>query len=73
MAFKKIIAAAAAIALFTGTTASAQVASRAPAPVKQTEELGGAFTIWPFLAFAIFAVGLILVVEDQEEEAPVSP
>ena len=86
MMFKKVLAGVAALALVTGSAASAQPSSQGPAPVGAAPVgaapgagfLGlsaGVGTAAAFAAFSLLALSLILVVEDneQDQEPPVSP
>ena len=66
----KWIAALAAASL-AATPAVAQ-AGRAPAPVDEAESLGGGNTVaWIFAL--VMAVGAVLILLDDDDDAPVSP
>jgi len=74
MTFKKITAGLVAAFLLSGSVASAQSVERAAPAVAGGSPLVAA---WPFALFAVFATGLILAVESQEnndaDDLPVSP
>ena len=77
---KKLIATIAISAMALGhTAATAQTAGsldRAASPTSESEDLAGAAGIWPVILAVAAGIGIILLVEENEDDAdeePVSP
>lgn len=70
---KKIVASALGVALLAGQSAAVTAApvSRLAAPVEESEGVIG--TAWIALIFAAVAAGVIVAIEEGEDDAPVSP
>lgn len=69
---RNLISSATAAALLAAPIAAQAAPARTSTPVAADEELAGGFLLPALIALAV-AVGIYLIVDDGDDEAPVSP